>query len=101
MRTLRALTIIQGLILAAAFGLLIYVKTQDAKAEGVKADANEYLMAHNMVGNLPTMCFWRETQGRFTCRVNHRAYLTCQPRGFSQSTLNPNRCTLVDIPETR
>lgn len=101
MRTLRALTIIQGLILAAAFGLLIYVVGQNAKEAGAVADANEYLMSHNMVGSLPTACLWRASQGRFTCRATVRSYLTCQPRGFFQSTVNPDRCTLVDIPETR
>ena len=104
MRTLRALTIlpvIQVLFAVAIFGFLAHISNQRAKAEGATADANEHLMSHNMVGNLPTVCFWRPTQGRYTCRVNARVYLSCQPRGFFGRTLNPNRCTLVDVPETR
>ena len=101
MRTFRALSVFSSTYFVVAIGVLAYILGQNSKAEGAKADATEYLMAHNMVGNLPTVCFWRESQGRYTCRVNARAYLTCQPRGFFQSTLNPNRCTLVDVPETR
>ena len=101
MNTLKALTIAQGIILAAAFGLMIYAMDVSSKGDGAKADAAEYLMSHNMVGSLPPVCFWREHERRFTCRVNARSYLTCQPRGFLRSTVNPNRCTLVDIPEAR
>lgn len=101
MTTLRALTALQVLLAVAVFGFLAHISNQRAKTEGANTDANEYLMSHNMVGNLPTMCFWRPTQGCYTCRVNARAYLSCQPRGFFGRTTDPNRCTLVHVPETR
>ena len=98
---MRALSVFTSVYFVIAIGVIAYILGLNSKAEGAKADATEYLMSHTMMGDLPTVCFWRDAQRRYICRVNRRAYLTCQSRGFFQPTLNPNRCTLVDIPETR
>lgn len=91
MRILNALSVI---LLAAAFGIICYVSDQNNKSNGAVQDANEYLVTHGMIQNLPAYCVYRPA-GYFICKANETGHLRCSARSFLASNTSSNRCTFT------
>lgn len=81
------------------FALVIALFYRSSQVAQVQVDANEYLITHGMVQNIPSFCVAHGEE--YVCRGSSTVYLRCKPRPVLSYRSDANRCSPVEIPAQR